>query len=184
MDNIKIEFIDTSQECIGLMTKYAKEGLKAGGKIVTKILKEDLKTNHHHTGGLAKAVVAWAKIDNKTGQPYMQVGYRSRSQMKKRGIKYFVNPYWLEFGVTPHQVSTKQFKKTGKSTYMLHNHLGQKFGFIANHPGVTNKNLLRNTVYNNIKEIREAQVESLGKITELQITKGLIVDSGGDEEID
>ncbi len=184
MSEAKIEFIDTSKECIDLMRKYAKEGLKASGKVITKILKDDIKSNHYKTGGLYKSIVAWAKIDYKTGQPYMEVGYRSRKQMKKRGVKYYVNPWWLEFGIVSHEISTKQFKKSGKSTYELHDNMGNKFGFIVQHPGVKGKNLLRNTVYNNIKEIKTAQTESLGKITDLKVTKGLVVDLGGDEEID
>lgn len=166
------------------MIKYAKKGLATGGKIVTKIMKEEIKANNAHSGALVKAVGASAKIDNQTGQPYLEVGYRKKKPMKKKGVKFYINPYWFEFGVTPHQETTKEFKETGKSTYMLHNHLGQKFGYITNHPGARSKNLLRNTVYNNIKEIREAQVESLKKINELQVSKGLKVDLGGDEEID
>lgn len=184
MSEPKIEFIDTSKECIDLMRKYAKEGLKAGGKIITKILKDDIKANHYKTGGLYKSVKAWAKIDFKTGQPYMEVGYKSKEQMKKQGIKYWVNPYWLEVGYSAHQIATKQYVNTGFSSYELMDNRGTKYGVIVQHPGKTGKNLLRNTVYNNISEIREAQMESLGKITEIQVVKGLTIDNGGDEEID
>ena len=40
--NEKILFVDTSKECIDLLRKYAKEGLKSSGKIMTKILKNDI----------------------------------------------------------------------------------------------------------------------------------------------
>lgn len=166
------------------MTKYAKEGLKAGAKIVNKSIRKELKASHYRTGSLYKQYTSWAKIDYDTGQPYASLGYRSIEEMQKRGVKYYVNPYWIEFGIKPHQIATKQFVKTGKSTYFLHDEMGNKFGIIVNHPGVKGKNLLRNTVYNNIKEIKEAQAESLKKITDLQVTKGLKVDLGGDEEID
>lgn len=184
MSDIKIEFTDTSKECIDLMRKYAKDGLKAGGKIVTKIIKDDIKANHYKTGGLYKSVVAWAKVDYKTGQPYMEIGYRSKMQMKKRGVKYYVNPWWFEMGINPHTIATKQYAKTGKSSYELQDNRGMKFGIVVQHPGRSGKNFLRNTVYNNIKEIREAQMEHLGKISEIQVVKGLTVDIGGDEEID
>nr|DAL10371.1 MAG TPA_asm: hypothetical protein [Caudoviricetes sp.] len=180
---IKIEFIDTSKECIDLMKKYAKEGLKESGKVITKIIKDDIKENHYKTGGLYKSIVAWAKIDYKTGQPYMELGYRSRAQMKKRGIKYYVNPWWLEFGFNSHTIMTKEFNSSKKLSYELHDNMGNKFGFIVQHPGKTGKNLLRNTVYNNIKEIRESQIESLSKINDIKITNGLMIDLGGDEEI-
>ena len=74
MSEINITFTDTSKECIDLMKKYAKDGLKAGGKVVTKILKDDIKANHYRTGGLYKSVVAWAKVNYQTGQPYMEIG--------------------------------------------------------------------------------------------------------------
>lgn len=184
MSNPKIVFNDTSKECIDLMKKYAKDGLKAGGKVVTKIIKDDIKAKHYRTGGLYKSVVAWAKVDYKTGQPYMEIGYRSRAQMKKRGVKYYVNPWWFEMGINPHTIATKEYVNTGKSSYELHDNRGVKYGVIVQHPGRTGKNFLRNTVYNNIKEIREAQMEHLSRISEVQTVKGLTVDLGGDEEID
>lgn len=184
MNENSVKFVDTSKECIDLMKKYAKEGLKASGKVITKILKNDIKSNHYKTGGLYKSIVAWAKINYKTGQPYMEVGYRSRAQMKKRGVKYYVNPWWFETGIKPHTIATKQFVDTGKTSYELHDNRGVKFGIIVRHPGRTGKNLLRNTVYNNVKEIRQAQIESLKKIDDIKVEKGLFIDLGGDEEID
>lgn len=184
MNENSVKFVDTSKECIDLMKKYAKEGLKASGKVITKILKNDIKSNHYKTGGLYKSIVAWAKINYKTGQPYMEVGYRSRAQMKKRGVKYYVNPWWFETGIKPHTIATKQFVDTGKTSYELRDNRGVKFGIIVRHPGRTGKNLLRNTVYNNVKEIRQAQIESLKKIDDIKVEKGLFIDLGGDEEID
>lgn len=184
MNENSVKFVDTSKECIDLMKKYAKEGLKASGKVITKILKNDIKSNHYKTGGLYKSIVAWVKINYKTGQPYMEVGYRSRAQMKKRGVKYYVNPWWFETGIKPHTIATKQFVDTGKTSYELHDNRGVKFGIIVRHPGRTGKNLLRNTVYNNVKEIRQAQIESLKKIDDIKVEKGLFIDLGGDEEID
>lgn len=184
MNENSVKFVDASKECIDLMKKYAKEGLKASGKVITKILKNDIKSNHYKTGGLYKSIVAWAKINYKTGQPYMEVGYRSRAQMKKRGVKYYVNPWWFETGIKPHTIATKQFVDTGKTSYELHDNRGVKFGIIVRHPGRTGKNLLRNTVYNNVKEIRQAQIESLKKIDDIKVEKGLFIDLGGDEEID
>ena len=111
----KVEFIDTSQECIQMMKKLSKDALKQGGKVVTDILKEKIPVKR---GYFKKAVKAWAKINFKTGQPYLEVGYLSRSQMRKKfGIKYFVNPSWFEFGTKPHQIQTAQLKKRRK-TYL------------------------------------------------------------------
>lgn len=170
-NNVKFTYIDTSQETIQMMTKLSKDALKAGGKVVTKILKESIPSK---TGSLRKEVAAWAKIDKKTGQPYLDVGYRSAAQMRKRGIKYFVNPWWFEFGTKSHAIMTKDFAKSGKSSYELNNGI-QKFGVIVQHPGMTSKNFLRNTVYNNIDKIHEAEQEYLGQLTDIMISSGMNV---------
>jgi len=178
-----VTFTDTSKECIELLKKYAKEGLKEGGKVVTKQMKEYIRSNHAHTGNLAKSVCAWVKIDYGTGQPYMEIGYRSRTQMRKRGVKFFVNPHWFEFGVSPHTIMTRQMKNEGRSAYELEGN-GRKYGFIVRHPGLGGKNFLRNTVYENIKEIVDAEKEAIAKISDMLIEKGMRIDLGGDEEID
>ena len=181
MENVKIEFIDTSQECIKMMRKLSKDALKQGGKVVTNVLKEKLPAKR---GYFKKAVKAWAKVDFKTGQPYLEIGYLTRSQMRKKyGIKYFVNPTWFEFGTKPHQIQTKQLKNGNRLTYELHdNHT--KYGYSVQHPGMSNKNFLRNTAYENINEIQSAIQEGLNKLEEYTITKGMNIDLGGDEEID
>ena len=180
-DTTKVEFIDTSKECYKEMVNLSKQALKAGGKVVTKILRENVSVR---TGGLKKSITAWAKIDRKTGTPYMEIGYRSKAQMRKRGIKYFVNPAWFEFGTKPHEIMTKSMKKFGKSSYKLTNgENGTQFGVIVQHPGMSNKNFLRNTVYDNIEKIREAQEEYLGQLTDLMISQGVTINEE-DEEID
>ncbi len=184
MNNSKVEFSDTSKECYKQMVNLSKSALKAGGKVVIKILKQDIPVK---TGSLKKSITAWAKVDRTTGIPYLDIGYRSRSQMKKKyGIKYFVNPAWFEFGVKPHTIMTKQFEKFGKSSYELENtSSGQKFGVIVQHPGMSNKNFLRNTVYDNIDEIKKAQEEYLGQLTDIMIENGAnIVINEEDEEVD
>ncbi len=176
----EVEFIDTSKETKNAMVKLAKDGLKAGGKIVTKILREKVPKR---TGGLRKSITAWARIDKDTGQPRLEVGYRSRAQMKKRGIKYVVNPTWFEFGTKPHVIMTKALKNTGKSSYELHDK-NTKYGVLSEHPGMKNKNFLRNTVHENIAEIQKAQEENLAQLTNLMIEAGANIDVGGDEEVE
>lgn len=180
--NIKIEFIDTSKECIDMMKKITKDSLKQSGKIVTNVLKEKINVR---TGGLKKSIKAWAKVDYKTGQPYLEVGYLSKAQMKRKyGIKFFVNPAWFEFGVKPHEIMTRQMKSGAKSlTYELEGN-GHKYGYKVNHPGISQKNLLRNTVYENISEIQNTIQAGLCRLDEYKITQGMKIDIGGDEEID
>lgn len=181
MNNTKVEFIDTSQECIAMMKKLSKDALKEGGKIVTTILKEKTPVKR---GLLKKSVRAWAKIDYKTGQPYLEVGYLNRSQMRKKyGIKYFVNAAWFEFGVKPHQIQTAQFKNNGKLTYELRDN-SNKYGYVVQHPGMGSKNFLRNTAYENIDKISDAIQDGLKKLEEYTLSQGMKIDIGGDEEID
>lgn len=180
-NQIKVEFIDISKETKNMMIKLSKDALKESGKVVTKILKENVPVR---SGSLKKSIVAWAKIDYKTGQPYMEVGYRSRQQMvKKYGIKFFVNPSWFEFGTKPHEIMTKSMKNSGKSIYELHDNKN-KYGTMVMHPGMTSKNFLRNSVMNHIKEIQEAQEEKLGQLTDLMISQGARINFGEDEEIE
>lgn len=179
MNNTK--FIDTSSEVKKEMVNLSKKALKEGGKVVTKILKDEVPLR---TGATKKSITAWAKVDRATGQPYMEIGYRSRSQMRKRGIKFFPNPTWIEFGIRPHTIMTKEYKEKGYSSYELEGN-GRKFGYIVKHPGMGGKNLLRNTVENNIKEIQAAQSEQLGKLTNLMISEGASIEINmEDEEID
>lgn len=181
-NNIKFEFIDTSSECINMMIKLTKSALKDGGKVVTEKLKEQLPVR---TGGLKKSIKAWAKVNYKTGQPYLEIGYLSKAQMKKKyGIKFFVNPTWFEFGTKPHTIMTKQLKNNvSHLTYELEGN-GRKYGYSAKHPGMSSRNFLRNTTFQNINKIQEAIQEGLCKLDEYKITQGMNIDIGGDEEID
>lgn len=181
--NSNVEFIDTSKECYKEMVNLSKKALKAGGKVVTKILREKVPVR---TGGLKKSITAWAKINRKTGIPYMEIGYRSRAQMIKRGVKFFVNPAWFEFGTKPHKIMTTEYSVQGKSSYKLTSgDTGTQFGVIVQHPGMGSKNFLRNTVYDNIEAIKEAQEEYLGQLTDIMISAGANIEiNEEDEEID
>jgi len=181
-NNARIEFIDTSKECVNMMKKLSKDALKDGGKIVTDILKEKVNVR---TGYLKKSVKAWAKVDFKTGQPYLEVGYLSRSQMKKKfGIKFFVNPSWFEFGTKPHAIMTKQLKNNARNlTYELEGN-GRKYGYQVSHPGMSSKNFLRNTAYENMDKIQNAIQEKLSELEDYVLEQGMKIDLGGDEEID
>ncbi len=178
--NNETKFIDTSHECKKLMVKLSKEALKDGGKVITKILRDTVPVR---TGGLKKSIRAWAKINYKTGQPYMEVGYLNRAQMKKKGFKYMVNPIWFEFGTKPHKIMTNQLKNNKPTTYMLSN-TKVNFGYTVKHPGMVNKNFLRNTVMNNIDAINKAQKEKLSQLTDIIIQQGASIDLGKDEEIE
>ena len=113
----------------------------------------------------------------------MDVGYRSKAQMKKKGVKFWVNPTWFEFGVQPHVIMTREYKESGHSSYQLEGN-GRKYGVIVQHPGIVSKNFLRNTVMENIDEITTAEQDSLKEIENMMIEKGMTINLGEDEEID
>lgn len=166
-----VKFIDTSHECKQMMVKLSKGALRDAGKVITKILRDTVPVR---TGNFKKSIKAWAKIDYKTGQPYLEVGYLNRKQMLKRGVKFFVNPVWFELGVKPHTI-----KSDKKVLYYKSN-----FGKMVQHPGMSGKNFLRNSVMNNIEKIKSAQQDKLGQLTNMMISKGAKIDIGGDEEIE
>lgn len=58
------------------------------------------------------------------------------------------------------------------------------FGFKVNHPGQRGTDVLRNTVYDNISEIREAQEEYLAAISDTLEAAGMKVDKGDEFEDD
>ena len=181
MNNSKITFIDTSNECIQMMKKLSKDALKQSGKIITSKLQEKIPSKR---GFFKKSIKAWAKIKFKTGQPYLEIGYLSRVQMRKKyGIKYFVNATWFEFGTQPHAIQTKQLKNGDKTTYELHDS-NTKYGYQVQHPGMQHRNYLRNTVYENIEEINSTLKENLASLDDYVISQGMSIDLGGDEEID
>lgn len=169
----EVKFIDTSKECKDQMKYLSRQALKSAGKVVNKILKDKLPVK---TGNFKKSVKAWVKIDYKTGQPELDVGYLNKSQMRKRGVKFFVNPTWFEFGTKPHGIETVRAK-------MLTDGIN-KFGAFVGHPGMSNKNFLRNTVFDNINEIKTAQEQFLGELNTIIVNAGGSVPEMEDEEID
>jgi hypothetical protein len=160
--NEKVKFIDTSTEVKKAMVSLSKKALKESGKVVTKILKSKIPVK---TGGLKKSVKAWAIINNKTGQPELRVGYLTVKKMQKQyGIKYFVNPAWFEFGTKPHIITVINAKVLTDGIHM--------FGRKVMHPGMTPKNYLRNTAFNNVNEIKNAQKKYLGELNKIILKKG------------
>jgi hypothetical protein len=93
---------------------------------------------------------------------------------KKTGVKFFANPAWFEFGIKRHLITSKKVLTNGSVP----------FGRMVIHPGMSSKNFLRNTVQENISEIRAAQEASLGELTRLVVRSGAIIPPDYDGEID
>ena len=180
MNEIKVEFIDTSKECISVMKKMMKKSLMNAGKSIKKTLKNDIPVK---TGSTKASIRARVEFDKKTGIPTLLIGYSNSKQMLKKGYRHYVNPYWLEFGTKPHQIQTKEFGK-GKLNYKLKDSKGTQYGYIVQHPGMKNKNFLRNVVYNNIAEIRQIIEAGIKEINDYQVEQGLIIENEDDEDVE
>ena len=83
-------------------------------------------------------------------------------------IKFFANPAWFEFGTKSHviQIKSANTLTDGKVD----------FGKSVINKGMVGKNFLRNTVVNNIDEIRKAQEEHLGRLTDILVSQGVKID--------
>lgn len=165
----EITFIDTSHEVKQTMVKLSKSALNASAKIVRRIIRENLPTRSKR---LKNHVASWAKIDYKTGQPELQIGFQSWQKVKSRGKKpSSASPHWIEFGVKPHLAPKRENSK-------VMNFNGEFFGkdiYVSGFPGT---HVLRNAVYNNIEEIRAAQAEYLAELNKtIEAAGGKIIES-------
>ncbi len=167
-----VKFINTSSEVKKTMVKLSKSALRAAAKVAGKAIRENTEK---YTGRLAKQVGYWARIDRRTGQPELQIGYYSKSQARKKGKSpSHANPAWQEFGIKAHVISIKKANtmSDGKINY----------GKTVTHPGTRGRSILRDSVFNNIDAIQEAQKEYLSALNkEIKAAGGKIVES---EEIE
>lgn len=172
MSNDDIKFIDTSKEVKSTMVKLSKSALRAAGRVVKKDLKENTR---RRTNNLKNHIGFSADINIDTGQPELQIGYYSWQEVKKKGKQpSHASPAWFEFGVNPHIISIHKAKNlsNGKIT----------FGKSVKHPGLRDEHVLRNSVFNNIDAIRDAQKEYLSELNKtIETAGGKVVES---EEIE
>ena len=151
-----VTFIDTSPEVKKTLVNLSKTALRESAKIIRKKLRADLPTRSKR---LKNHIGSWAMINYKTGQPTLQIGFYSWQKVKKRGKQpSHASPHWIEFGTKPHTIP-----KDKAGTYMAYGNI--TYGFRVQHPGTRATHILRNTVQNNITEIRAAQVEYLAEIS-------------------
>ena len=156
-NKVEITFVDTSAEVIKTMTGLAKSALRASAKVIRKHVRDDVPVRTKH---IKNHIGSWVYVDRDTGQPKLQVGFYSWQRVKKRGKQpSHSSPWWIERGTKPHTILTTDKVMYDKST-------GTSYGHKVDHPGQQATNVLRNAVYNNIAEIREAQEEYLKLLNE------------------
>ncbi len=173
-NGVEVKFIDTSPEVISTLKELSKSALGAAGKVIRKHLRENLPV---HSNRLKNHIGTWKRIDKKTGQPRLEIGFYSWQTVKrKKKIPSHASPHWIEFGTTPHQIQPRNAKVLAYNDIMY----GQK----VQHPGTRATHILRNTVQNNIAEIRAAQEEYLKEINKTLEQARLKIDDSPEQEED
>ena len=174
MSKSNVTFINTSKEVKKTMVGLSKTALRASGKVVRKYLRDAVpvrsKRFKNHIG-------TWAMVDYQTGQPQLQVGFYSWQRVKKKGkLPSHASPHWVEFGVSSHHITVNNAKMLAYNDIM--------YGRSVQHPGTRATNVLRDTVQNNIAEIRAAQEEYLAELSKTLEEAGAKVYTGEDTDED
>lgn len=179
-----IKFYDTHEDVIKEMRNLTKAAMRASGKVLMKQLKS--KTPKY-TGKAAKLIGQWARIDRKTGQPRLDIGYYSRTYARKRkGINIPTNYVaLLENGTKPHTITAGVKSSRGKVRQITGRRVlsnGSAFlGRVVSHPGAKPYHILSDTVKNGIGDITIVMKEHLKELNKrLDEIKGY----GGEEMID
>jgi len=163
-----ITFIDTSPEVKKTLEGLSKTALRASGKVIRKYLRENIPTRSKR---LKNHIGSWVMINRQTGQPTLQIGFYSWQKVKKKGkLPSHANPHWIEFGVPGHMVTPKNKKM------LVDKSSGTIYGKRTAHPGIGATHVLRDTVQNNIAEIRKAQAEYLAEISKTLEEAGVKID--------
>ena len=175
-----VTFIDTSKEAKKTMQGLSKTALRESGKVVRKLLREKIASSGLvHSNRFKNHIGTRAFIDRTTGQPQLQVGFYSWQKVLKKGKKASrASPHWIEFGTKAHNIPGKS--KQGHFMRYEDN----IYGFNVQHPGQKATHLLRDTVQNNIAEIRKAQEEYLALLNKTLEEAGAKIYEGEEDESD
>lgn len=179
-NNSKVTFIDTSGDAKKVMQGLSKTALRASGKVVRKLLRNKIASSGLvHSNRFKNHIGTWSFISKETGQPQLQVGFYSHAKVIKKGKKASnASPHWIEFGTKPHTEPGK-----GKSGHLM-TYGDNFFGKSVQHPGQKATHILRDTVQNNIKEIKEAQIEYLAELNKTLEAAGAKIYEGEEDESD
>lgn len=171
-----VTFVNKGDEVKKTLMGLSKTALRASGKVIRKYLRENIPVRSRR---FKNHIGSWVMINYQTGQPTLQIGFYSWQKVKKKGkLPSNANPWWIERGVKPHTMPGAN--KQGH--FMRYDDM--IFGYKVNHPGTRETNVLRNTVQDHIKDIREAQEEYLAEISRTLEEAGMKIDQGDEFEDD
>ena len=172
-------FVDTSPEVIKQMRNAARRGCR---KIAKEIVQQTIETAPNNRGYIRKSLKYGAYISSHTGQASGTVGYLKKSKLKEKGIKFVLNPSWLEFGTKSHSIKSGSFSKNGISKKALANRTSNiVFGKSIVHPGSKPIPMLKEAgkrVSPNAQSIAESELKVLSEIND---RLNSIPDDGNDE---
>ena len=175
-----VTFIDISAEAKKTMQGLSKTALRESGKKIRKLLRAEIASSELvYSNRFENHIGTWAFIDRTTGQPQLQVGFYSHAKVMKKGKKASrASPHWIEFGTKSHNMPGE--KK--QDHFMSYNN--NFYGKEVRHPGQKPTHLLRDTVQNNIAEIRKVQEEYLALLNKTLEEAGAKIYEGEEDESD
>ena len=182
----EVIFVNTSPEVKKTMVGLAKSALRASGKVIRKHVRDDVPMRTKH---IKNHIASWVFVDRDTGQPKMQIGFYGWQKVKRRGKQpSHSSPWWIESGTKPHIIRAKhpiRDMTIHGFQSMYDKSTGTNYGLRVNHPGQQATNVLRNSVYNNIEEIRAAQEEYLALLSgEIEKAAGKALDGEAEDDDD
>jgi hypothetical protein len=168
-----VRFINNTQEVIKTMQGLSKTALRESGKVVRKILRDQIPVRSKR---IKNHIATWVFVERTTGQPQMQVGFYSWQKVKARHKQpSHTSPHWLEFGTKAHTIAAKNAKVMAYGDDI--------YGATVSHPGQRDLHVLRNAVYENIAEVKKAQEQYLKELSgTIEAAKGKIVESEEPED--
>ena len=179
-----VTFIDTSPEVKKALEGLSKTALRASGKVIRKYLRDNIPTRSKR---FKNHIGTWVMINRQTGQPTLQVGFYSWQKVKKKGkAPSHANPHWIEYGTSP--IGGKQGRQhiiaPKNKKLLVYKPENIVFGTKVKHPGTRATHVLRDTVYDHIKEIRMVQEEYLAELKKKLEELGAKIDQGDEFEDD
>ena len=176
MSSYNVKFVDKSDEVKKTLIGLSKSALSASGKVIRKKLRENVPLR---TKRFKNHIASWVMINQKTGQPTLQIGFYGWQKVRKRGKQpSHASPWWIEFGTKPHAIPKNKI-----GSFMRYEDI--IIGYHADHPGQKATHVLRDTVYNNISEIKAEQSEYLAEISKtIEEANSRIIDGDSIEEDD
>lgn len=174
-----MSFIDTSDVVIKQMRNSARRACR---KIAKEIAQNTIENAPMKRGYIRKSMRYGAQISSHTGQASGTVGFLSKRKLKEKGIKFVINPAWLEFGTKSHYIKAGTNRGDIKKKGLANKSRGVIFGKSIAHPGARRVPFLGDSarkVAPEAKQIAENEIKILNEIND----RLLGIPDDGDDEI-